>query len=128
MGFSSQEYWRGVPCPSPGGLPDPEIEHASLTSPALAGRFFTTSTTWEDIRWGEPSLNTLSHFFAKNFTFWLPQALVAACKVFITIPELLIAANGIQLPDQESNLGPLPWECRVLATGPQLTHNTLSSF
>ena len=104
------------------------IEHASLTPPALAGRFFTTSTTWEDIRWGQASLNTLSHFFAKNFTFWLPQALVAACKVFITICELLIVANGIQLPNQESNLGPLPWECRVLATGPQWTHNTLSSF
>ena len=26
----------------------PGIEHASLESPALAGRFFTTSTTWED--------------------------------------------------------------------------------
>ena len=29
------------------GLPDPEIEPGSLTSPALAGRFFTTSNTWE---------------------------------------------------------------------------------
>ena len=30
-----------------GYLPNPRIESASLTSPALAGRFFTTSTTWE---------------------------------------------------------------------------------
>ena len=29
------------------GLPDPEIEPGSLTSPALAGRFFTISNTWE---------------------------------------------------------------------------------
>ena len=35
----------GLPCPSPGNLPDPGIEPASLTSPALAGRFFTTSIT-----------------------------------------------------------------------------------
>ena len=28
-------------------LPDPLIEFVSLTSPALAGGFFTTSTTWE---------------------------------------------------------------------------------
>ena len=28
-------------------LPDPGIELVSLASPALAGRFFTTSTTWE---------------------------------------------------------------------------------
>ena len=31
---------------------------------------------------------------------------------------LLIAACGIQLPDQGSNLSPQHWECRVLATGP----------
>ena len=49
MGFSRQEYWSGLPCPSPGDLPDPGIEPVSLTSPALAlaGRFFTTSATWE---------------------------------------------------------------------------------
>ena len=39
MGFPRQEYWSGLPCPSPGDLPDPRIESASL---ALAGRFFTT--------------------------------------------------------------------------------------
>ena len=66
LGFSRQGYWSGMPFPSPGDLPDPEIEHASLTSPALAGRFFTTSMTWEDIKWDQPSLNTLSHFFAKK--------------------------------------------------------------
>ena len=44
LGFSRQEYWSGLPCPPPGDLPNPGIEPAS---PALAGRFFTTSTTWE---------------------------------------------------------------------------------
>ena len=39
MGLSRQEYWSGLPFPSPGDLPDPEIEPSS---PALAGRFFTT--------------------------------------------------------------------------------------
>ena len=47
MGFSKQEYGSGQPFPPPGDLPDPGIEPASLTSPALAGRFFITSTTWE---------------------------------------------------------------------------------
>ena len=32
--------------------------------------------------------------------------------------ELLVAACGIQFPDQGSNPGPLHWECGVLATGP----------
>ena len=36
-GFSRQEYWSGLPLPSPGDLPNPGIE---LTSPALVGRFF----------------------------------------------------------------------------------------
>ena len=47
VGFSSQEYWSELPCPPPGDLPDPGIEHISLMSPALAGRFFTTSATWK---------------------------------------------------------------------------------
>ena len=47
MGFSRQEYWSGLPCPPPGDLPDPGTEPVSLTSPALAGKFFTTSATWE---------------------------------------------------------------------------------
>ena len=41
--FSRQEYWSGLPFPSPEDLPDLGIEPASLTSPALAGRFFTTA-------------------------------------------------------------------------------------
>ena len=47
MGFSRQEYWSGFPCPPPGDLPDPGIEPAPLTPPALAGVFFTTSAAWE---------------------------------------------------------------------------------
>ena len=44
MGFSRQEYWSGLPFPSPGNLPNPGIKHVS--SP-LASGFFTTSTSWE---------------------------------------------------------------------------------
>ena len=35
MGFSRQEYWSGLPCPSPGDLPDPGIEPVSPVAPAL---------------------------------------------------------------------------------------------
>ena len=47
MGFSRQEYWGGLPCPSPGDLSNLGIEPTSLMSPALAGGFFTTSASWE---------------------------------------------------------------------------------
>ena len=39
MGFSRQEDWSGLCCPSPGHLPVPGIKPVSLTSPALAGGF-----------------------------------------------------------------------------------------
>ena len=35
MGFSRQEYWRGLLCPPPGDLPDLGIEPISPVSPAL---------------------------------------------------------------------------------------------
>ena len=47
MGFSKQEYWSGLPFPSPGNLPDPGIKLMFLLSPASSDRFFTTSATWE---------------------------------------------------------------------------------
>ena len=47
MRFSRQEYSSGLPSPSPGDPLKPGIEPASLTFPASAGRFFTTSVTWE---------------------------------------------------------------------------------
>ena len=39
VGFTRQEYWSGLPLPSPGHLPNPRTEPQS---PALTGRFFTT--------------------------------------------------------------------------------------
>ena len=43
MEFSRQEYWSGLPFPTPGDLPGPGIEPMSLVSPAFAGGFFTTA-------------------------------------------------------------------------------------
>ena len=47
MGFSRQKYWSVLPCPHPGDHPDPGIKPESVMSPAMAGGFFTTSTTCE---------------------------------------------------------------------------------
>ena len=46
-GLLRQEYWNGLPFPSPEHLPDPGIKPTSLTPPALADRFFISSITWE---------------------------------------------------------------------------------
>ena len=45
-GFSTQEYWSELLCPSP-DLPNPGTEPAPLMSPTLGGSFYTTITTWE---------------------------------------------------------------------------------
>ena len=49
-GIFRQEYWSELPFPTPEDLPDPGIEPVSPASPALAGGFFATSTTWEATR------------------------------------------------------------------------------
>ena len=40
VGFSRQEYWSGLPFPSQGDLPNPEMEPGSLVSLALQADFF----------------------------------------------------------------------------------------
>ena len=51
MEISRQEYWNELPFPAPGNLPNPGIEPASLSSPALEGRFFITEPS------GKPHIN-----------------------------------------------------------------------
>ena len=46
MEFSRQEYWSGLPFPTPGDLPNPGMEPVS---PSLAGRFFSTMTPGKPI-------------------------------------------------------------------------------
>ena len=43
MKFYRQEYWSGLPSPTPGNFPNPALKPVSLASPTLAGRFFTTA-------------------------------------------------------------------------------------
>ena len=54
MGFPRQEYWSGLPFPSPGDFPDPGIKPTSL---ALAGGFFTTGPP------GKHSYSNISFLF-----------------------------------------------------------------
>ena len=46
MGYPRQEYWSGLPFPSPGYFPNSGIEPGS---PALAGRFFTTEPSGKPV-------------------------------------------------------------------------------
>ena len=55
MGFYRQEFWSMLPFPSPGDLPDPEIEP---TSPASAGGFFTTEPSGKHAKMIYAYINT----------------------------------------------------------------------
>ena len=76
--FPRQEYWSGLPFPSPGDLPDPRIE---LGSPSLAGRF---STTDPDCYFPVNSQYTPLYFRAFAFAI--------SAIVFLQIPERLASS------------------------------------
>ena len=51
MWFSGQEYWSGLPFPTPVYLPNPGIKPESPESPTLAGGFFTTEPPSQSSAW-----------------------------------------------------------------------------
>ena len=71
MGFSRQEYWSGLPFPSPGDLPDPDWTQVSCTT----GRLFTIWVTRESLKWGDNSDKTL-----KVECIWLSSKLAVPRK------------------------------------------------
>ena len=98
-----------VTMPPPGDLPNPGIEPMSLMSPALAGGFFTTSTTWED-----PGLSQTycelcecrgtqsNEWFIEQIeqltVWWKPSGLPLFCSVACLHPGLGIGTYGILMP------------------------------
>ena len=98
MGFSRQEYWSGLSCPSPGALADPGIETASLVSPALAGDFFTTSATQEALKivLSERKERKKVKSLSRVQLFVTPWT-VAIYGIFqMRVPEWVAISSGIQ--------------------------------
>ena len=77
MRFSRQEYWNGLPFPSPGDLPNTGIKLASLVSPALAGVLYHWCHLGSHNSFGFHSLDCclcpsfFLSFFLKFIYFWL---------------------------------------------------------
>ena len=64
--------------PPPGNLTDTGIGPVSLISPALAGGFFTTSTTWE-APWSLQNMDNAMRLFKKIFIFIYLAVLGLSC-------------------------------------------------
>ena len=60
MGLSRQEYWSGLLFPSPGDLTNPGMEPTPPTSPALAGKLFTTESP------GKPKIMVMDTQFCEQ--------------------------------------------------------------
>ena len=70
-GISQARILSGWPFPPPEDLPDPGIELVSLMSPALIGRFFTTSNTWEALCLSLYLTVYIYPTFPRNSELWL---------------------------------------------------------
>ena len=87
MGFPRQECWSGLPCPSPGDLPDPGIKPRS---PALAGGFF------------RPPLKGSSCFCCQSV---LEPPQISSPEQFVKFLEriLKLAMLGVFIPQELTN-------------------------
>ena len=75
MEFSRQEYWSGLPFPTPQDIPDPGIEPESLASPALTDGFFTTAPL------GNPGkilsiIDTMMYITSPGLSYLITESLV----------------------------------------------------
>ena len=99
MGFSRQEHWNGLPCPPAGDLPNLGSKPLSLTLPALAGRFFTTSPTWES---SFSKIQERIHLHIRHWD-WFPC--LATCWVGPGTISLLFLVVWVHLQDLRTFLG-----------------------
>ena len=109
MGFSSQEYWSRVSFPTSGDLPNPGIKSTSLASPALAGGFFTSSTTCKAPRIEPTSLKSPASASRFSPLAWLERTLLfiqfsSVTQSFPTLCDPWTAACQVSLSITNSEL------------------------
>ena len=110
LGFPKQEYWSGLPFPSPGTLPDLGPEPVS---PALVGRFFTTEPP------GKPHvpsyLTAVSHAVLSRHIHSL-SCIPGKILLFLQDPDEPTSPS--LAPLTLTTTSTLPFLCRILNTSP----------
>ena len=119
--------WPALPCPPPGGLPNPGIEPTSLTSSALAARFFTTGATCEALKnmymCGEPGVGSWEKLFCPGQIPFLTGLLsLSPTAVFLCdASHLLLPRSNAAFSKKLSLTPPRPsifWAPTVLSLPP----------
>ena len=93
LGFSWQEYWNGLPFHPPEDSPNSGIEPAS---PALAGGFFTISTTWEAPVVFRKYLITaaqMTKIVLEDWYYITNAAVVVTITVLVTVRHIIQTTN-----------------------------------
>ena len=115
--FSKQDYWSGLPFPTPGDLPDPGIEPDSPTSPALTDRIFITVRPWGIL------------IYAIQY-YLIHLSLINTCKILMYVTVPLQSFHDIFFYLYDSDSLSTSHKCQVLWS-PNLFHmssNVKSSF
>ena len=131
LGFSRQEYPSGFSCPSPGNLPDPGIEPASLTSPVLAVGLFITSATFKVhylfISYGF-SVTCTVFTRAMVFYIYLHILWISAWLLGISLDrDSTSFSRPCQLPSMGSHRVGHDWSDLAAAAAVYFVHNYFSS-
>ena len=89
VGFSRQDYWSELPCPSPGDLPDPETEPTSHYISCIGRRVFYHSKYIKIIRNHLSTSNTVIAafiYFISFYSIWLSFTISQVVKYFYQTP------------------------------------------
>ena len=98
MGFSRQEYWSGLPFPSPGDLPDPRIEPRSPAlqtdslpaepqgKPSLLPKLFFKTSNYHGSALPFRNKQTNKRVFSLAFTFWFQAAFLTGIPPLLPCP------------------------------------------
>ena len=112
MGFSRQEYWSGLPFPSPGDLPDPGIKAGSPTLQqdffiiwATSSVLFSRSVVFDSLRPPEsqharppcPSPSPGVHSNSRPSSLWCHPAISSSVVPFSSCPQSLPASESFPM-------------------------------
>ena len=117
MGCSRQEYWSGLPSPSPGDLPDPGIEPES---PMLQVNSLLSKPSGKPLNYWDSLLN---NFYVASFVIfrfiphcWLPFPFLKPFSCSPPSPQdniIVLKASIVTFPMTASSTPSLPFPCRL---------------